>query len=62
MKEKKALASKLKSKLIKEQKMAQDNTRKLQKDNQKEEHQVHMKKLAEELKFYKEKVKVLEEK
>ena len=38
MKEKKALASKLKIKLIKEQKIVQDNTRKLQKDNQKEEH------------------------
>lgn len=41
------MADKLKIQLIREQKKAQENTRKLQKDNQKEELETHMKKLTE---------------
>ena len=47
IKEKRKMADKLKIQLIREQKKAQENTRKLQKDNQKEELETHMKKLTE---------------
>lgn len=62
IKEKKALADKLKHQYIKEQKTLHDNTNKLVNQNQKEELESYLKKITEEAKFFKEKIKNLEEK
>lgn len=56
------MAEKLKQQLVKEQKLSQDNMKKLSNNSQKDEIEVFLKKLSEEAKFYKEKVKFLEQK
>ena len=54
------MASKLKIKLIRENKVVQDNIKKLGGNSQKEELETHMKKMTEEAKFFKNKLKTLE--
>ena len=51
----------MKAKLLKEQKITSDNIKKLSGDRQKEELEDHLKKLTEEAKFFKDKLKGLEE-
>jgi hypothetical protein len=61
VKEKRSLADKLKAKLVKEQRLVQDNIRRLEKHNQKEEIEHHVKKMADEANFFKEQCKVIEQ-
>ena len=54
------MAAKLKIKLVRENKVVQDNIKKMEKDNQKEEIQGNMKKMTEESTFLKKRVKDIE--
>ncbi len=61
IKEKKAMSEKLRQQLLREQKGVQDNTRRLELHAHRDDVEIEMKKLTEEAKFYKEKLKFLEE-
>jgi hypothetical protein len=56
------MAEKLKQQLVKEQRAAQDTMKKLENNNQRDEIEIYLKKLSEEAKFFKEKVRFLEQK
>lgn len=55
------MAEKLKQQVAKEQRATQENSRRLSNSHQRDELEVQTKKLAEEAKFYKEKIRFLEQ-
>lgn len=61
LKEKRLMGEKLKQQLTKEKRIVEENIKRLEKNTEKNEMEVYIKKLTEEAKFYKEKVKVIEE-
>lgn len=56
------MGEKLKQQLAKEKKVVDQNVRRLERHSQKNDMQIYLKKLSDQIKFYREKIKYMEEK